>query len=611
MQKARLIFKDNTPFSLDFDDFYFNSKDGVNESKFVYTQAFEFTEDENFIIAELGFGIGLNFFLSLKRFLNSTKRPKRLFYVSLENFYIDKELLRECYKRLNLYEEFKELLELFLEFYPKNKEGYYRFYFKDCFLDLVFKDAAFSLKELDFKADVWFLDGFSPSKNKTMFDEEIIKEIARLSKINTQILTFSASSFLQKNLKKYNFEVQKVKGFKKREMIKACFKGFEFECKEAYFSRVKKDFKGKKLAIIGAGISAASLAYELSLRGFEIEIFEKNTKLFENASTNASGILSSLILKPEVVLGELSQNAFIEASRFYQQILGFKPQGVYEFAYNELMQTRFDLQKDNVLFQICDNRAFLEDGGVIEPKTIVSELLRLSGAKIHFGYEFMHFTKDDNKFSLHFNTQNSKSGFDILIYASGADTKKILSYEAMNLSKVRGQVTLLKPFLDTKFALSSKAYITPIKNDLQLIGATYDRLNEDINPTQKDNEENIQNIKEFLQGNEKLVVQGAKVAFRSYSSDRFAIIGPAYDEEFYKKSYKALLWTKDKPQILPQNIENLYLDFAHGSRGFSTAILGARYICALICNEPLGLFKSFTHAIHPARFLMRKLKKGL
>ncbi|EHN5441378.1 hypothetical protein KI960_000577, partial [Campylobacter jejuni] len=46
MKKAKLIFKDNTPFSLDFDDFYFNSKDGLNESKFVYTHSFEWKNQE-------------------------------------------------------------------------------------------------------------------------------------------------------------------------------------------------------------------------------------------------------------------------------------------------------------------------------------------------------------------------------------------------------------------------------------------------------------------------------------------------------------------------------------------------------------------------------------
>ncbi len=202
MKKAKLIFKDNTPFSLDFDDFYFNSKDGLNESKFVYTHSFEWKNQENFIIAESGFGIGLNFFLTLKRLLETTpsKRPKKLFYISVEAFYIEKEQLREIYQKLEFYEEFKELLEQFLKFYPKAKEGIYRFYFEDCFLDLVFEDIAV-LKELDFKADVWYLDGFSPNKNLQMFDENLIFEVARLSKKNTQICTFSSASFLQKNLK--------------------------------------------------------------------------------------------------------------------------------------------------------------------------------------------------------------------------------------------------------------------------------------------------------------------------------------------------------------------------------------------------------------------------
>ncbi|HEB8040814.1 TPA: bifunctional tRNA (5-methylaminomethyl-2-thiouridine)(34)-methyltransferase MnmD/FAD-dependent 5-carboxymethylaminomethyl-2-thiouridine(34) oxidoreductase MnmC, partial [Campylobacter jejuni] len=112
MKKAKLIFKDNTPFSLDFDDFYFNSKDGLNESKFVYTHSFEWKNQENFIIAESGFGIGLNFFLTLKRFLETTpsKRPKKLFYISIEAFYIEKEQLREIYQKLGFYEEFKGLL---------------------------------------------------------------------------------------------------------------------------------------------------------------------------------------------------------------------------------------------------------------------------------------------------------------------------------------------------------------------------------------------------------------------------------------------------------------------------------------------------------------------
>ncbi|EAH6837803.1 bifunctional tRNA (5-methylaminomethyl-2-thiouridine)(34)-methyltransferase MnmD/FAD-dependent 5-carboxymethylaminomethyl-2-thiouridine(34) oxidoreductase MnmC [Campylobacter jejuni] len=613
MKKAKLIFKDNTPFSLDFDDFYFNSKDGLNESKFVYTHSFEWKNQENFIIAESGFGIGLNFFLTLKRFLETTpsKRPKKLFYISIEAFYIEKEQLREIYQKLGFYEEFKELLEQFLKFYPKAKEGIYRFYFEDCFLDLVFEDIAV-LKELDFKADVWYLDGFSPNKNSQMFDENLIFEVARLSKKNTQICTFSSASFLQKNLKKYGFRVEKTKGFRKREMIKAYLENeLEFKDKEAYFSRTFSSLKNKKVAIIGAGISSAVLAYELSLRGFEIDIFEKHLELGKGASGNESGILSSLILKPKVNLGEFSELSFIEASRFYRQILDLEFKGVVEFAHNDLMQERFDTQRENVLFKISKNQAFLEEGGVIFPKKLVKNLFEKSKACIYFNYEFQAYKFENGCFSLKFKNDVVKSDYAVLIYAMGADAKDFVFYDEMKLSKVRGQVTHLKPFLDTPFPLSSKAYICPVKDDLQVIGASYDRLNASLESKEEDDKQNIENIADFMDKNTKLEIIGSKVGFRSYSSDRFMIVGNAYDEAFYKEEYKALLWTKNKEQKPAKMSCNLYFNFAHGSRGFSTSVLAARYLCALINNEPLCLEKKYIHAIHPARFLIRKLKKGL
>ncbi|EFQ6716872.1 bifunctional tRNA (5-methylaminomethyl-2-thiouridine)(34)-methyltransferase MnmD/FAD-dependent 5-carboxymethylaminomethyl-2-thiouridine(34) oxidoreductase MnmC, partial [Campylobacter lari] len=86
MKKANIIIKNNAPFSLDFDDYYFNSSDGLSESEFIYTNAFEFQTKQT-IIAELGFGIGLNFFLTLKRFIKEKKENQRLFYLSFENFY--------------------------------------------------------------------------------------------------------------------------------------------------------------------------------------------------------------------------------------------------------------------------------------------------------------------------------------------------------------------------------------------------------------------------------------------------------------------------------------------------------------------------------------------
>ncbi|MCR6570235.1 bifunctional tRNA (5-methylaminomethyl-2-thiouridine)(34)-methyltransferase MnmD/FAD-dependent 5-carboxymethylaminomethyl-2-thiouridine(34) oxidoreductase MnmC [Campylobacter insulaenigrae] len=611
MNYANIIIKEDSVFSLDFEDYYFNSKDGINESSYVYTNAFEFNK-EQIIVSELGFGIGLNFFLTLKRFLAEKKSNQRLFYVSFENFYISKEQLRDIYKKLNFYDEFKNELELFLKYYPPCKNGIYRFYFDGCFLDLVFGDIKETLQQVNFEANVWYLDGFAPSKNYDMFKEDTIYHVARNSAIKARILTFSAASSLRKTLQKYNFSVYKVKGFKKREMIQAIFDGYEYEDMHAYFNTPSLKRKVKNVAIIGAGIAGASLAYELSLRNCCIDIFEKENDVAKGASGNISGILSSLILKPQVLLGEFSQYSFLEASRFYQQNLNLKPQGVYEFAHNDLMQERFDSQKDNILFDIEHNRAFLKDGICVKPQEIVKTMISKSKAKVFLQYEFEDYCYENNQFTLKFKNINHCKKYDVLIYAQGANAKDFVDYSYMQLSRVRGQCTHLKPFLNTQYALSSKAYICPMNEhvNMQLIGASYDRLNQNSEISIKDNIQNLNNIQEFIDHNTRLEIVGAKVGFRSYSSDRFAIIGQSYDEKFYLQHYKALLWHKNKKQIQPEVFLPLYLSIAHGSRAFSSAIIASRLICSLIFGEP-QIEKRFLHALHPARFLIRKLKKGL
>ena len=610
MKKANIEIKEKTVFSKDFDDIYFDAKAGIEESEFVYINALDF-DKESYVVAELGFGIGLNFFLSLEKFKQQNK-CKRLFYLSLEAFYIGADELLKIYKRLGFYDRFKDDLTYFLKFYPKCKEGIYRFYFKNCFLDLVFGDATKSIKELDFRADVWFLDGFNPKKNQELFDEYMINHIARLSKEGAKLHSFSASSFLQKNLKKCNFEIHKTKGFNKREMIQARLKSCpDVTDTKAYFARLYTQKQGKKIAIIGSGIAAVSLAYELCLRDFEVELFEKNESLASGASGNDSGILSSLILKKGVALGEFSTFAFYEASRFYRQILDLKMHGVFEFAHNELMQERFNSQKSNPLFKIKDNVAFLEDASHIKARQICESLYEKSKAKLNLKHHFIGFKKDKNGFTLNFKEQDLRSGFDILIYAMGADSADFVQYDFLKLSKVRGQISLMKPFLDTKHALSSKGYICPINGDIQIIGASYDRMNSNPQALKSDDEANIENIKEFLKKDESLEVLASRVSFRSYSSDRFMIAGAFYDEEYYKNAYKKLFWNKNKAQQMPKNIENMYLSTAHGSRAFASAIIAARYISALINNEPLAVKKEFIEHFHPARFLIRKLKKGL
>jgi len=121
--------------------------------------------------------------------------------------------------------------------------------------------------------------------------------------------------------------------------------------------------------------------------------------------------------------------------------------------------------------------------------------------------------------------------------------------------------------------------------------------------------EKSSNIAAKISQNVRII--GSKVGYRSYSGDRFALIGRLYDEDFYKDAYKSLLWTKGKFNPHPKYVPNVYVSTAHGSRGLCTAVLGAELICDLIFDRPLCIEKSLFDELHLARFLVRKLKKGL
>jgi tRNA 5-methylaminomethyl-2-thiouridine biosynthesis bifunctional protein len=87
-------------------------------------------------------------------------------------------------------------------------------------LDVWIGDVSECLPKIETTADAWFLDGFAPSKNQTMWSASAIKEIARLSIINTTFATFTSAGHVRRELLTAGFAVSKAPGFgKKREML--------------------------------------------------------------------------------------------------------------------------------------------------------------------------------------------------------------------------------------------------------------------------------------------------------------------------------------------------------------------------------------------------------
>jgi len=693
MKSARVVFKGTVPFSPEFDDIYFNADDPIGQSEYVFNSIFDeiWEKKSEFNVLEAGFGAGLNFLCAFKRFKNS---DKFLNFVSIEKTPIAKEDLAR------IYANFSELADVsgeLLGAYPPLIRGFHRLNLTpNVTLTLCFGDVAEVLDELSFNADAVFMDGFAPAKNEAMWSEWVCAKIANLCALGASVCTYSASGALKRALQNSGFEVNLLKGYgKKREMLRAKFVGERQAENEIWFSRFDPaaTIAPKTALVIGGGVAGCVCAFKLRERGLDVTIAEKRDDIALNGSGNHCGILMPLITKPTVNLGRMHMNAFLQAARFYERNLGAEEIefcGATDYAYEQKTLERFyewlEFDTDNGVFELkFDDEpyasAFIFNGAKARPRKMCKAAS--AGIKTLLNCEFTGFeTLEGGAVRAHFKDGQSIDA-DVLVLAIGSESMELFANYDIRLSSVRGQVTHIAPAVWAPAPFSAKGYVCPPAEGVQVIGATYDRNLFLDEPRSSDDEKNLADVAEFLDGKfakserlnlsgeqdlnlttgpegdaentdrleainlsksidlraktagdsaqaqdanltapenssniaakipQNVRIIGSKVGYRSYSGDRFALIGRLYDEDFYKDSYKSLLWTKGKPNPHPKYVPNIYVSTAHGSRGLCTAVLGAELICDLIFDRPLCIEKSLFDELHLARFLIRKLKKGL
>jgi len=691
MKSARVVFRGAVPFSPDFDDIYFNADDPIGQSEYVFNSVFdEFWEKKSeFNVLETGFGAGLNFLCAFKRFKNS---DKFLNFVSVEKTPIARDDLAK------IYANFSELADVsgeLLGAYPPLIRGFHRLNLApNVTLTLCFGDVDAVLDELSFIADAVFMDGFAPAKNEAMWSERVCAKIANLCAPGAAVCTYSASGALKRALQNSGFEVKMLKGYgKKREMLRAKFAGERQAESEIWFSRFDPaaTITPRTALVIGGGVAGCVCAFKLRQCGLDVTIAEKRGDIALNGSGNHCGILMPLITKPTVNLGRMHMNAFLQAARFYGRNLGadeIEFCGATDYAYEQKTLERFcewrEFDADNGVFELKFEdepyaSAFIFSGAKARPRKMCKAAS--AGIKTLLNCEFTGFeTLESGAVRAHFKDGRSIDA-DVLVLATGSESMELFANYDIRLSSVRGQVTHIAPAVWMSAPFSAKGYVCPPADGVQVIGATYDRNLFLDESRSSDDEKNLADVAEFLDGKfnkservnlsgeqdlnltndpdgdvenlnydinlskntdlraktagdstqaqdanltapenssntatnipQNIRIIGSKVGYRSYSGDRFALIGRLYDEDFYKDSYKSLLWTKGKSNPHPKYVPNVYVSTAHGSRGLCTAVLGAELICDLIFDRPLCIEKSLFDELHLARFLIRKLKKGL
>jgi tRNA 5-methylaminomethyl-2-thiouridine biosynthesis bifunctional protein len=616
------------PRSVVFDDIYF-SEDGLAETAHVFLAANDlpqrFEPAQSFAIGELGFGTGLNF-LAVWDLWRRAKKPAaaRLHFVSVEAFPLEREDLCKAHRA---WPALTDLSQQLIAAYPPPHRGFHQLTFDDGItLTLYLGDALEGLACAEAQIDAWFFDGFAPDRNPAMWSPEIFSEVARLSAPGATFGTFTVAGAVRRALTSAGFAPEKRPGFgRKREMLAGGLKqpSDTTEIRAAWFNtRPATPLNTTaRIAIIGAGIAGASLAYALNNLGLAPVVYEAEAPA-SGASGNPAGLIMPRLDVDTTPTAHYFAHAYLHTIRLLNKLQQDAPAPLFS-ACGVRLCAAYDHDKARHEKRLA--MAALPDGwieaagedlhfpqaGVVDPAAFVRALL---GATPLRQAKIIRLDKQNGKWRTE-DSDGNHDIFDVVIIANGLDALSFTQVSALPLAGALGQIDWFPEAPEPTGATAFGPYIAPAPQGGLVIGATYAPIAIGRSPefSQEATQTNIAAVRaKFPELGEALSPERARprASIRCTTPDRSPIAGPVPDWAFYAAAYDGLRHGLTTPYKDGQSQDGLYILTGLGSRGLVSAPLAAAMIAAEIAGAPAPVEAGVAEALHPARFFIRELKKA-
>lgn len=211
----------NLPVSKRFDDPYYSKQDGRAETEYVFIKSNNLPQRwptmDKCVIAELGFGTGLNFIETVRHWQLHKREAASLNFISFEQYPIERS---DMAKALSAWPELSELAAPLIAQWVTGQAKLDLALTDNTSLTVYFGDANIVLPKTDFVADAWYLDGFSPAKNPQLWNPGLMNQVAQHTVQSGTFATYTAAGFVRRNLIEAGFSIRKVDGFgHKRDML--------------------------------------------------------------------------------------------------------------------------------------------------------------------------------------------------------------------------------------------------------------------------------------------------------------------------------------------------------------------------------------------------------
>ncbi|MEM9472413.1 MAG: tRNA (5-methylaminomethyl-2-thiouridine)(34)-methyltransferase MnmD [Pseudomonadota bacterium] len=213
---------DDVPRSSVFDDTFYTKGDGQAETAYVFIDGNHLPKrwagTDDFSIAELGFGTGLNFLETWRCWIAARQPARQLVFTSFEAYPISAD---DMARALSRWETLKPLSSILVSRWREASGLPVHWQLDDqTRLQIIPGKAGESLKVWDGRADAWYLDGFSPARNPDMWDRDLMLQVHDHTVPDGSFATYTAAGDVRRNLQAAGFVVSKRKGFAgKREML--------------------------------------------------------------------------------------------------------------------------------------------------------------------------------------------------------------------------------------------------------------------------------------------------------------------------------------------------------------------------------------------------------
>jgi tRNA 5-methylaminomethyl-2-thiouridine biosynthesis bifunctional protein len=562
---------------------YFSTDDGLSETRTVFLGGCALPDAwagrESFTVAELGFGTGLNIVALLDLWRREGPPGARLNVFTVEGYPLSRE---EAARALASWPEVAGPAEALLAAWPSATPGFHRIDLPDfrAVIDLAVGDAAWALEQWSGQADAWFLDGFSPALNPSMWSDAVLDGIAARSAAGARLATFTVAGAVRRGLSDRGFAVEKRPGHvRKRERL------------EARLPAVRAVRPPPTVAIIGAGIAGAAVARALVRAGSRVTVVETGTP-----GDGASGFPAALVTPRldagnEMIAGFNAQ-ALERAARLYDATDGaVLSRGVVRLEHGVRDAGRFakvaaqaiwpanamtPLTEADVSARLGQSAAggglMMRDALTVSPREVLAAWL--AGCRTVTGH-VAAISQTGGTRRLLDGDGRELAEADVVVIAAGWGTTGLAPH--LNLSPVRGQAEWVTG-VGSPPAVAWGGYVAPTPDGF-LFGATHQRgeTGTDLRPA--DTEQNLGQLEAALRGvgaaARAAPVRRCRAAVRATTPDRQPLCGRLED--------------------------GVYVLGGLGSRGFCHAPLLGEHLAAEICGLPSPLPADFAARLAPLR----------